>query len=148
MKATLLVCTLLAVSLSAFAQSAKDEQTIRHLDQEWSQAAQSKNLDKTISFYATDASVLPFNAPIATGTSQIHDIWQHLMSAPGFSLTFAPTKIEVSKSGDMAYEIGTFELKMNDASGTPTTTPGKYVVTWKKIGGHWKVEADIFNTNK
>jgi hypothetical protein len=26
--------------------------------------------------------------------------------------------------------------------------PGKYVVTWRKIGPTWRVEADIFNTDK
>ncbi|MGZ4815353.1 MAG: YybH family protein, partial [Terriglobales bacterium] len=126
----------------------KAEQKIRDLDKAWSQAAQSKDLDKAVSYYADDASVLPFNAPIATGKDAIHEVWQHLMSLPGFSLTFAPTKINVAKSGDMAYEIGTFELRTNDPQGNPTTTDGKYVVTWKKINTQWKVEADIFNTNK
>jgi ketosteroid isomerase-like protein len=49
----------------------------------------------------------------------------------------------------MAYDIGTFELKLNDAQGSPMTIPGKYVVIWKKQkGGDWKAEADIFNTDK
>jgi uncharacterized protein (TIGR02246 family) len=135
-------------SVCAFSQS-KDEQTIRDLDKAWSQAAHAKDLDKTVSYYADDASALPFNAPIATGKDAIRQLWQHLMSLPGFSLTFAPTRIDISKSGDMAYEIGTFELKTNDAQGNPTTTPGKYVVAWtKNAKGQWKVEADIFNTNK
>ena len=138
---------LIAFAVSAFAQS-KEEQKIRDLDKSWSDAARSKALDKTVSYYAEDASVLPFNAPIATGKEAIHQVWQHLMSAPGFSLTFAPTKIEIAKAGDIAYEIGTFELKMHDPQGQLTTTPGKYVVAWKKINGQWKVEADIFNTNK
>jgi ketosteroid isomerase-like protein len=70
------------------------------------------------------------------------------MSMPGFSLRFAPTKIEVAKSSDLAYDVGTFELKLNDANGSPTTTMGKYVVVWKKQpDGHWK-DADIFNTDK
>ncbi|HWC15420.1 MAG TPA: nuclear transport factor 2 family protein, partial [Terriglobales bacterium] len=72
----------------------------------------------------------------------------HLLESPGFHLQFAPTKIEVAKGGDMAYDVGTFELKMNDSSGNPTTTSGKYVVVWKKEGGQWKAVADIFNTDK
>jgi ketosteroid isomerase-like protein len=71
------------------------------------------------------------------------------MSMPGFSLTFAPTKIEIAKAGDMAYDVGTAELKLNDASGNPTTTVGKYVVVWKKQPDkQWKAVADIFNTDK
>jgi uncharacterized protein (TIGR02246 family) len=130
-------------------KASKTEQAIRAADQAWSQAAQNKDLDKTVSFYADDASVLPFNAPIATGKDQIKQVWSSLMAKPGFSLTFAPTKISVAKSDDLAYEVGTFELKMNDAQGNPTTTPGKYVVAWKRQPqGEWKAELDIFNTDK
>jgi ketosteroid isomerase-like protein len=138
-----------AVSVGQTGKVSKAEKAIRDADKAWSQAAQSKDLDKTISFYADGASVLPFNAPIATGKDQIKQVWSSLMSKPGFSLTFAPTNIEIAKSGDLAYEVGTFELKMNDAQGNPTTTPGKYVVAWKRLAkGDWKAELDIFNTDK
>ena len=58
-------------------------------------------------------------------------------------------RVEVAGSKDVAYDIGTFELQLNDAQGSPMTIPGKYVVIWKKQkGGDWKAEADIFNTDK
>jgi ketosteroid isomerase-like protein len=122
---------------------------IRKADAAWSHAAETKDLDKFVSFYADEASVLPFNAPIANGKEQIRQLWSQLMSKPGFGLSFTPTKIEVSKSGDLAYEIGTFKLKLNDPQGNAATAPGKYVVAWKKESGHeWKAVADIFNTDK
>lgn len=125
-----------------------DEAAIRKIDVAWSHAAEAKNLDAAVAPYAADGSMLPFNGPIATGTAAIREVWSSLMSKPGFSLTFAPTKIAVAGSGELAWEIGTFELKLNDAQGNPTTIAGKYVVTWKKAGGTWKVAADIFNTDK
>jgi ketosteroid isomerase-like protein len=137
-----------ALTGAAFAASA-DEAAIRRADAAWSHAAETKDLDKCISFYADDASVFPFNAPIASGKDQIRALWSHLMSMPGFSLTFSPTKIEASRARDIAYETGTFELKSNDAQGTPTATVGKYVVVWKRGTDHeWKAVADIFNTDK
>ena len=130
-------------------KSSDAENRIRALDSEWSQAAQSKDVDKMVSYYSDDASAFPFNAPIATGKEQIRQLWSALMAKPGFSLSFAPTKIDVAKSNDLAYEAGTFELKMNDAQNNPTTTNGKYVVCWKKSAkGEWKVQFDIFNTDK
>jgi uncharacterized protein (TIGR02246 family) len=126
-----------------------DEQAIRKLDKDWSAAAQTKDAGKMLSYYAEDASVFPFNAPIATGKEQIQKLWTGLMAMPGFSLTFAPTKIEIAKAGDMAYDVGTAELKLNDASGNSTTMVGKYVVVWKKQPDkQWKAVADIFNTDK
>jgi ketosteroid isomerase-like protein len=141
-----------AVTSMSFAQQPNpnpDQQAIHKLDKDWSAAAGSKDLEKTVSFYADDASAYPFNAPIATGKDAIQQLWSHLMALPGFSLSFAPTKIEVAKSGDLAYDVGTFELKTADAQGKIVTEAGKYVVVWKKqTDRHWKVIADIFNTDK
>lgn len=147
--ATAILVTAAGISFAQKTVATADEQVIRKLDQEWSAAAQGKDLAKTVSYYAVDGSVLPFNAPIATGKEQIQKVWASLMALPGFSLTFAPTKIEVAKGGDLAYDVGTFELKVNDANGQPTTSIGKYVVVWKKQADkQWKVMADIFNTDK
>ena len=131
------------------AASTRDEETIRDLDKAWSQAAESKDAAKCASYYSDTASAMPFNGPIATGRVKIQELWTELMAKPGFSLHFAPTKIEVAKAKDIAYDAGTFELKLNDAQGAPTTIPGKYVVVWKKQkGGNWKAEYNIFNTDK
>jgi ketosteroid isomerase-like protein len=92
-----------------------DEETIRDLDKEWSRAAENRDAAKFASFYAETGSALPFNAPIVTGRAKVQELWAGLMAKPGFALHFAPTSIVVSKSQDMAYDIGTFELKLNDA---------------------------------
>jgi len=145
----LLILVPVAMAQANAKKSSDAENRIRALDSEWSQAAQSKDVDKMVSYYSDDASAFPFNAPIATGKEQIRQLWSALMAKPGFSLSFAPTKIDVAKSNDLAYEAGTFELKMNDAQNNPTTTNGKYVVCWKKSAkGEWKVQFDIFNTDK
>jgi uncharacterized protein (TIGR02246 family) len=150
--AIMFVCLLICASGYVAAQLAKttdDEQRIRAADAAWSHASETKDVDQFISFYAYDASVLPFNAPIATGKEQVRQLWSALMSKPGFWLHFAPTKINVAKSGDLAYEVGTFELKLSDAAGNASSSPGKYVVGWKKqADGNWKAELDIFNTDK
>jgi uncharacterized protein (TIGR02246 family) len=126
-----------------------DEQKIRSLDTQWSRAAESKDAAKFASFYSPTGSALPFNAPIATGRAKVQELWTGLMAKPGFSLHFAPTRIEAAKSNDIAYDIGTFELTLNDAHGAPMKLPGKYVVVWKKqTDGQWKAQADIFNTDK
>jgi len=126
-----------------------DEQAIRETVAAWSQAAGAKDLNKCVSFYDEDASVLPFNAPIATGKDQIRKVWSQLMSNPAYSLRFGPAKIEVARSADLAYEIGTFDLTLADQNGKPAAMRGKYVVAWKKQpNGEWKAAADIFNTDQ
>ncbi|HLY99619.1 MAG TPA: DUF4440 domain-containing protein [Candidatus Angelobacter sp.] len=145
----LVLPALLSSSLTAQnSRQSQDEIAIRSADKEWVQAVEEKDIDKTISFYGNGASVLPYNAPLATGTDNIRQLWIGLFGSPGFHLQFAPAKIEVAKSGDIAYDIGTFELKVNGRDGSPTNVQGKYVVVWKKENGQWKAVADIFNTDK
>ncbi len=128
---------------------AADEAAIRAGVVEWDKAGAAKDLEKTVSFYGEGAAMFPPNAPIAATKDEIHQAWAKFMALPGFALSLATTKVEVAKSGDLAYETGAFELTVNDAKGKPVKTPGKYVVVWKKqADGSWKAVADIFNANQ
>jgi uncharacterized protein (TIGR02246 family) len=139
----------IGVALGQKSKGNADEEAIRKLDAQWSAAAQNKDAEKSASFYAEDGAILPSNAPKATGKAQVRDVWSHLVALPGFGLHFEPTRIEVAKSKDMAYDVGTYELKFNDSQGNPTTVIGKYVVVWKKQPDkQWKAAADIFNPDK
>src|SRR6266567_8148207 len=124
------------------------EKALRDLDAQWSAAAGAKDLDKTVAFYSEDAIVLPTNAPAATTKEAIRNTWKDLLASPGLAISWKTTKVEVAKSGDIAYTTGTYELTMNDASGKPVPDHGKYVEVWKKQSdGKWKVVADIWNSD-
>jgi hypothetical protein len=43
--------------------------------------------------------------------------------------------------------MGQYELTMNNAAGMPATDKGKFITTWKKIDGAWKVIDDIGNSD-
>jgi uncharacterized protein (TIGR02246 family) len=123
-----------------------DEAAIRAASQEWSNAASNRDLEKAISFYADDATYNPPGAPLAAGKDAIRKVWTNVMAIPGVNLRWASAKIEVARSGDLAYDTGAYTLTKNDASGKPVTTKGKYVVIWKKqADGKWKVIEDIDN---
>jgi ketosteroid isomerase-like protein len=144
---TLLVSSFLLCAASA-ADTKAIEQALRDLDAQWSAAAGAKNLDKTISFYSQDAIVLPTNAPAATTKDAIRNTWKDLLASPGLAISWKTTKVEVARSGDIAYTTGTYELTMNDASVKPINDRGKYVEVWKKqTDGKWKVVADIWNSD-
>jgi len=56
--------------------------------------------------------------------------------------------VEASRSGDFAYDIGTYQLTMNDPQGKPMSERGKYTVVWKKqADGSWKAVADMFSSD-
>ncbi|MEE8113118.1 MAG: hypothetical protein V3T23_02065, partial [Nitrososphaerales archaeon] len=58
------------------------------------------------------------------------------------------TKVEVSRSGDLAYSHGTYEETVNDPEGNPVTNKEKWVTVYEKQpDGTWKVVADIWNSD-
>jgi len=127
---------------------ASDEATLKKLDDEWSRAAGAKDVEKTASYYSDDAAVLPPNSPVLMGKEAARNMWKTMMAAPGFGGGWKSTKVEVSKSGDLAYIYGTYEMSENDASGKPMTDKGKYLEVWKKqADGNWKCVADMFSSD-
>ena len=123
----------------------KDEQMIREIDAAWSQALHGKDLDKVMSNYSEDASFLPPDEPIVEGKDNIRKWFTTRVALPGYSATFAPTTIVISRSRDIAYELGTFRVTINDESGKPVVYLGKHLVTWQKRSGHWKAVAESIN---
>ncbi len=130
------------------ADTAADESALRNLDAQWSKDAAAKDVEKTVSYYAGDAILLPPNAPLAKDKEAIRAFWKGLLASPGFTGGWKATRAEVAKSGDLAYLSGTYETTVNDARGKPVNDRGKYVEVWKKqTDGTWKAVADIFNSD-
>ena len=128
---------------------AADENAIRAAVVEWDKAAAAKDLEKTLSFYAPDAMMFPPGMPMLTAAEKRREGWSQMMALPGYALNFSTTKVEVARSGDIAYETGTYEFTTNDKKGKPSTAKGKYVVVWKKqADGQWKAGADIWNADQ
>jgi uncharacterized protein (TIGR02246 family) len=126
---------------------AADEAAIRGLDSAFVRGAAAKNADQVASYYADDASLMAPAAPLATGKGAIRSTWATLMGVPGFALTFAGDRIDVS--GDRAFEIGHYELTVNDKSGKPQTTKAKFLVVWgRQTDGNWKILVDAPTTTQ
>ena len=124
------------------------EQLLRDLDAKWAKAAATKDVDQTIAFYSDDAIVLPPNAASAVTKDAIRNGWKEMFASPGFVISWQPTRVEVGKSGQMAWVSGTYASTMNDASGKSIDDRGKYLEVWEKqTDGNWKCAADMWNSN-
>ena len=127
---------------------AADESAIKDTEAQWSKAAAAKNADETVSYYTDDASMLAPNMPLVSGKPGIRGVWGQLMADPGFSVSWASAKAEASRSGDLCYDIGTYQLTMNDPQGKQISDHGKYMVVWRKqADGKWKAVGDMFNSD-
>ena len=126
-----------------------DEAAIRETAVEWENAANAKDVERLVDLYADDASLFPPNAPLVTGKEAIGTVWSELIESPGFATSLQTTKVEISRAGNLAYMVGTYEDTMNDPEGNPVTDRGKWVVALKKQpDGAWKMVADIWNSDQ
>jgi uncharacterized protein (TIGR02246 family) len=122
---------------------AADEATIHAAVKAWSAAAEAKDAEKFASVYAEDGVLMLEDAPDISGVAALREGIGGMMQDPNFALSFAADKVGGARSGDLAYETGTYTLTMSDPEQNPATEKGSYVVVWEKQeDGAWKVVLD------
>ena len=95
--------------------------------------------------YTSDAIAFPPDSEMFRGNKAIGEFWKATRDSGvrGAALT----TVEVSRSGDVAYEVGTVSLTIQPAGKEPTTAMAKYVVVWRRqADGSWKLHRDIWNS--
>jgi ketosteroid isomerase-like protein len=127
---------------------AADEAAVRKTDTDWAAAAQSKQVDAWVAYYSDEAVVLPPNENAASTKDSIRKAIGDLLASPGLSIKWQPTRVDVARSGDIAYAYGTYELAMKNSRGKPMADRGKYVEIWRKQSdGGWKCVVDTWNSD-
>lgn len=119
---------------------------IRQLDSLWLEAMVAKDIEKSAGFFASDGVLMPNQSASITGREKIQEWFGLWLPDPNVSSTFKPETIEVSASGDIAYDRGTFHYLMENKS-YRVEDSGKYLIVWKKIENEWKAILDMSNSN-
>lgn len=125
-----------------------DVQAIRELERGARDAAEAKDLDRYVSFYADEAVLFWPGAPMVRGRAAIREFMKGFLSMPGFSLSFETAKVEVSRAGDLAYSYGTNRVTLVDPNGKKMKDRGKYLTVYgKRPDGTWTTVADMGNSD-
>ena len=145
---TFFAVALVAVAVSSCARTANVEQEKAALlaaDAAWSKTI--PDIDTFVAGFAPEGTMSLQGMPTLKGPAAVREALGPLMKAPGFNLTWQATRAEVTTSGDLGYTVGTYEMTMNNAAGIPATEKGKFLTTWKKVDGAWKVLDDFGNSD-
>ena len=119
---------------------------ILRLDTEWSRAAQNRDVDRVLSFWADDAIVFPPGSPAVSGKAAIREFVAKSFQTLGFNISWKTTTVAVSRSGDIAYTTGTNRVTFSAPDGKQVTVEGKAVAVWRREkNGAWKCVIDIWN---
>jgi len=122
---------------------------VRNLEDQWTVALQTGDVEKILSFHAPEAVGLRPNQPILVGLDAIRNRTVSMFADTTLLFnTYTGTIdiIEVSASGDLAYARGHDEITTKTKDGLVKDN-GKWVDIWKKIDGQWKVTVTIGNSD-
>ena len=141
--ATLTACNRQAAAAAPDTRAIADQ--IRQSEAQWVKDYAAHDVPAALAHYAPDAALMPSNMKRMTDPRSIEAGLKGLIGDPNFQLSFAPEKVEVAASGDLAYTRGTYTLRMTDPkTKQPMTETGSYMTTYKKQpDGAWKAEDDM-----
>jgi ketosteroid isomerase-like protein len=128
----------------ADAKAINDDQTA------WNKDFAAKDVEKILGHYADEASLEFPELPILKTKDDMRKALKPFLDDANFSVAFAGDKVEVAKSGDLAYVQGHYTLTSTDPKTKKTVTEkGKYVTVYKKqADGSWKAVQDINNEDE
>jgi uncharacterized protein (TIGR02246 family) len=129
--------------------SAADLSAVHDVEAAWVKDVATKDADKWASYFTEDGSALYPGMAILSGKAAIKTAMGPVLADPNFSLTFASTRMEASKGGDMIYSQGTYSGTMtNPKTKKSMTDKGKYLTVYRKqADGNWKAVADTYNSD-
>jgi len=122
-----------------------DAKAIRDNEESWNKDYVTKDASKLILHYTNDATLMGPGMPASHGKLAIEKVLKEMVSDPALTLKFTPSRIEVARSGDIAFTEGSYTMTMtNPATKKPMTDKGSYVTVYQKApDGSWKAASDI-----
>ena len=107
--------------------------------------AKPKNAEALAAHYAPDAYIVPAGMNPISGKWNIRSLFGALARDPNFDMNFAPDRIEVAASGDLALARGRIADRYTDPKTNQVKSEaGTYINVYnKQDDGSWKVNEDL-----
>ena len=130
---------LLTLALLAEGKPDKRELAIRRARAEFVAAANAGDLERAVGILAPDAVVLVHGAPAIEGSERFRRMASQAFAAEAHPrLTMGTTRL--TRSGALAYELGSYQIERRRPDGTASVERGKYVDVWQRQrDGSWRI---------
>jgi ketosteroid isomerase-like protein len=97
-------------------------------------------------FYTADARLLAPSADLLTGRDAVARFWQAGIEAGVEHIELSCDAIELEGSGELAYEIGHYVLRLHPPDGPRVTDRGRYLLVHRREpDGAWRRAVETFN---
>jgi ketosteroid isomerase-like protein len=123
----------------------EDRTTIRKIIAKFDQDMLAGNRPALVAIYTDDAVMMPPNAPVVRGRSEIQQFFEAFPKVT----EFAEYPVEIDGEGDVAFPWGTYEMALLPADATkPVKDRGKVLGIWRKQpDGTWLVSRVCWNSD-
>ena len=112
-------------------------------EKKWLDAFNGGDASGVAQMYAADARLLPPNADIVQGRSDLEAFVKEFIQT-GAKLQFE--LLAVHEAPDVCASVGRYVMDFPAGSGIPQDR-GKFIEVWKHQGGSWLIADDIFNSD-
>ena len=138
-------CSLLVVALMSLPAAAEDVRAvIENGGEAWMAAFNAGDAAGVAALYSETAMLLPPDATQIQGRQAVQDTFQAWIDDGLKDIVFET--LEVEASGDLAYEVGLYSVKVPAENDQMTTATGNFLVVWKKeADGVWRLYRDTWN---
>jgi len=151
-RSVVLAALIAAIASTGYAGSKEKDEGVRDAraaieaaNAKFSEAFARGDAKALSAMYTSDAIAFPPDREMIRGNEAIGEFWKATRDSGVQSV--ALTTVDVGRSGDLAYEVGTVSLAIQAGGKEPTTATAKYVVVWKlQVDGSWKLHRDIWNS--
>jgi len=108
------------------------------VEKEFNDMAQAEGLAKAFHFYAAPDGVIRRGKKVIQGKEAIKQRYEKNVK-PNETLTWKPTFVDVSSSGDLAYTYGDYIFTSVDTLGNSKESKGIFHTVWKRQeDGNWR----------
>src|SRR5262245_32501222 len=151
-RTVLLAALIAAISSTGYTRSKEQDEGVREAraaieaaNAKFSEAFERGDAKALSAMYTSDAIAFPPDSEMIRGNEAIGEYWKATRDSGVQSAVL--TTVDVGRSGDVAYEVGTVSLTIQPAGKERSTAVDKYVVVWKRLSdGSWKLHRDIWNS--
>lgn len=142
---SILFTSAILISCQTLDNTAKIEQwklEILSMEKEFNDMAQSDGLVRAFEYYAAENGVIKRGKNVVMGKAAIAE-WYEKDVRSNETLTWKPTFVDVSSSGDLAYTYGDYVFTSYDTLGNKKENKGIFHTVWKKqADGSWRFVYD------
>ncbi len=120
------------------------ESLIRNLSQDFVTSFNTGNYDQVAALFAQDGVFMAPHYDPAHGNKAIERLLRQFGEAGYEDLRLETTRVEAS--GDLAMEIGRYNVAVRQPDSTILADRGKYLKAWRRLGA-WLIVADCWSSN-